>query len=47
MKNKKLSSEIKQLERKVSEQQKEIDELNKRLKRSRFWLFYLLWKKDK
>lgn len=37
---------IKELEKKIAEQQKEIDKLNKKAKRTSFWLFWLLSKNE-
>lgn len=42
-----MTAKIKELERKIDEQQKEIDRLNKKSKRTSFWLFWLLSKEDK
>lgn len=38
------SERIKALERKIEEQQEEINRLNKKAKRASFWLFWLLSK---
>lgn len=40
--SKNVKCRIKELENKISQQQEEIDKLNKRAKRSSFWLFWLL-----
>ena len=40
-------NKIKELEYKIKKQQTEIDKLNKKAKRSSFWLFWLLSKSEK
>ena len=37
---------IKELERKIEQQQEELNKLNKKAKRSSFWLFWLLSRED-
>lgn len=44
MKDEELKVKIKSLERKLKEQQEDIDKLNKVKRRSKWWLAYLLWK---
>lgn len=41
-----MRDKLRELEDKIKEQQKEIDRLNKKAKRSSFWLFWLLSKEE-